>query len=68
MSRSWDSRSDERKGVNMDLEALVQVLDYTLDTKRKKHLVGGILLSVSILFAGLALTTMTLKEEKKHEQ
>ena len=52
----------------MDLEALVQVLDYTLDTKRKKHLVGGILLSVSVLFAGLALTTMTLKEEKKHEQ
>lgn len=52
----------------MDLEALVQILDYTLDTKRKKHIVGGILLSVSILFAGLALTTMTLKEEKRNEQ
>lgn len=52
-----------------NLEALVSMLDFTLDTKRKRHIVGGILLSISFLFGGLALTTMTLKidEENRHE-
>ncbi len=44
-------------------EALVAMLDYTLDTKRKRHIVGGILLSISLLFGGLAFTTMTIKTE-----
>ena len=44
-------------------EAIVQILDYTLNTKRKRHITGGILLSVSMLFGGLALTAMTLKAE-----
>lgn len=46
-----------------EFEALVSALDFTLDTKRKRHIVGGILLSVSLLFAGLAITTVTLKTE-----
>lgn len=46
-----------------ELENIVSVLDFTLDTKRKRHIVGGILLSISILFGGLALTAMTLKTE-----
>lgn len=41
---------------------LINSLDFTLDTKRKRHIVGGILLSISALFGGLAITTMTLKE------
>lgn len=45
------------------IETLVSMLDFTLDTKRRRHIVGGILLSVSMLFGGLALTTMTLKSE-----
>lgn len=54
---------DER---SIDIHDMVSLLDYTLDTPRKRHLVGGILLSVSLLFAGLAITTMTLnKEESK---
>lgn len=44
-------------------EALIMMLDDTLDTERKRHIVGGILLSVSLLFGGLALTTMTIKTE-----
>lgn len=48
-------------------EAIISMLDFTLDSKRKRHLVGGILLSVSLLFGGLALTTMTLKTEGDHE-
>lgn len=46
-----------------DFESLIAMLDFTLNTKRKRHIVGGILLSVSFLFGGLALTTMTLKPE-----
>ena len=45
-------------------ENMVAVLDFTLDSKRKRHIVGGILLSVSMLFGGLALTAMTLKGEE----
>ena len=54
---------DERSSI--DIHDMVSILDFTLDTPRKRHIVGGILLSVSLLFGGLALTTMTLKEEKK---
>lgn len=50
-----------------NFEALVSVLDFTLDSKRKRHIVGGILLSVSFLFVGLALTAMTLQTEEKEE-
>lgn len=45
------------------LEAIVSVLDYTLNSKRKRHIVGGIMMSVSLLFGGLALTAMTIKPE-----
>ncbi|WP_297183028.1 hypothetical protein [uncultured Phocaeicola sp.] len=50
-----------------NFEALVAMLDFTLNSKRKRHIVGGILLSVSLLFGGLALTAMTLKAEEKAE-
>lgn len=45
-------------------ERLVSVLDYILDSKRRRHIVGGGLLSVSALFAGLAITAMTLNSEE----
>lgn len=44
-------------------EALIAMLNYTLDTKKKRHIVGGLLLSMSFMFGGLALTTMTIKED-----
>ena len=45
------------------------MLEESLNTKTKKHIAGGILMSVSLLFGGLAITVMTLKtEEKKDEQ
>lgn len=43
------------------LELLVYQLDNMLDTKRKRHIVGGILLSASALFGGLAVTVFTIK-------
>lgn len=48
-----------------DFGALVTILDVTMDSKRKRHIVGGLLLSVSLLFGGLALTVMTLQMEEK---
>ena len=48
-------------------ENFISVLDYMLDTKRKRHITGGLLISVSLLFGGLALTVMTIKKEEKDE-
>lgn len=41
-------------------------LEYLLNNKKKRHILGGILLSTSLLFAGLAFTVMTLKQEEKN--
>lgn len=48
-----------------NFEAVISMLDFTLDSKRKRHIAGGILLSVSLLFGGLALTAMTLRTEEE---
>lgn len=50
-----------------NLESLVSLLDITLETRRKRHIVGGILLSFSVLFGGLAITAMTLKSEQEED-
>lgn len=51
-----------------ELENLVSVLDYVLNTRRKRHIAGGILLSVSLLFGGLAITVMTIKSEENIDE
>lgn len=51
----------------IDMEGLtnfVSMLDYILDSQRKRHIVGGILLSASLLFGGLAMTVMSIKDEE----
>lgn len=45
------------------LDGFIFSLDNMLDTKRKRHIVGGILLSASALFGGLAVTVFTIKNE-----
>lgn len=51
------------------LEGLISMLDYSLNTRRKRHIAGGILMSISFLFGGLAITIMTIKtEEENHER
>lgn len=40
------------------------MLDQSLNTNKKRHIAGGVLLSISLLFGGLALTIMTLKTEE----
>lgn len=49
-------------------EGFVSMLDFTLDSKRKRHIVGGILLSISCLFAGLAFTSMTMPRGEKTDE
>lgn len=49
------------------LENLISMLDYMLNTKRKRHITGGILLSISMLCGGLAFTVMTIKNEEVDE-
>mgnify|MGYP003301867090 CR=1 FL=1 len=48
-------------------DALLSMLDHILNTKKKRHLAGGVLMSASLLFGGLAVTVLTLKEEKINE-
>jgi hypothetical protein len=49
------------------LEAFLSVLDHALNTKKKRHIAGGILMSISVLFGGLAFTVMTVKTEVEKE-
>lgn len=44
------------------------MLEYSLNTKRKRHIAGGILMSVSLLFGGLAVTIMTIKSEDDNSE
>ena len=56
-------------GNDMDsLESLLTMLDIAINTERKRHLAGGILLSVSMLFGGLAFTVMTTKMIKEKDK
>jgi hypothetical protein len=49
------------------LEEILSMLDHSLNTNKKRHIAGGILLSISLLFGGLAITIITVKEEKENE-
>lgn len=44
------------------------MLDQSLNTNKKRHIAGGVLLSISLLFGGLALTIMTLKTEDNESE
>jgi hypothetical protein len=45
------------------LGELLSMLEYSLNTRKKRHIAGGILMSVSLLFGGLAITIITIKTE-----
>lgn len=50
------------------LEAVLSAMDHILNTKRKRHIAGGVLMSLSMLFGGLAVTVLTLKQDLEREQ
>jgi hypothetical protein len=49
------------------LDNIIEVIDYMLNTRRKRHIIGGILISMSALFGGLAITAITIKPEDDDE-
>lgn len=50
------------------LDRFVSTVDYVLNTRRRRHIAGGVLLSISALFGGLAVTAMTLKISEESEK
>ena len=50
------------------LEILLELCDEALGTKKRRYIVGGILMSVSLFFSGLSITVLLInKEEKEHD-
>lgn len=47
---------------------LISMLDHALNTKKKRHIAGGVLVSVSLLFGGLAITVITMKTEDNYDE
>lgn len=47
----------------LSIQEIVYLVDYSLNSKRKRHITGGVLISVAMLFAGLAIITITVKRE-----
>jgi hypothetical protein len=49
------------------LNYIVAMLERTLGTRNRRHIMGGALVSVSLLFGGLALTVMTIRTDFEEE-
>lgn len=49
-------------------EEILLVLDRSLDSKKRRHIMGGVLLSISLLFGGVAVTIITLKTEENEDE
>lgn len=50
------------------LDGFITAIDAMLDSKRKRHITGGILLSAALLFVGLAVTVITIKIEEDYDE
>jgi len=50
------------------IDNAINLLDYMLDSQRKRHITGGILLSMSLLLGGLAITVMTIGNEEEEDE
>lgn len=51
------------------LNYIVTMLERTLGTRTKRHILGGTLISMSLMLSGLALTIVTIKiDEEDNEE
>lgn len=50
------------------LGRILSMIEHSLNTKKRRHIVGGILVSISLLFGGLAVTVLTLKVDDVPEE
>lgn len=48
-------------------QAMIKRRNNVLDTKRKRHITGGLLLSGALLFGGLAMTVMSIRDDEEDE-
>ena len=49
------------------LERILFMLDNSISTNKGRHIAGGVLFSISLLFGGLAVTVISLKIENQDE-
>lgn len=49
------------------LDNFISTIDVMLDSKRKRHITGGILLSAALLFGGLAITVVTINSNNEED-
>lgn len=49
------------------LDDFISTIDAMLDSKRKRHITGGILLSAALLFGGLAITVVTINSNDEED-
>ncbi len=47
------------------LDDFISTIDAMLNSKRKRHITGGILLSAALMFGGLAVTVVTINSEEE---
>lgn len=47
---------------------LLETFEHLVATKKKRHIVGGILLSTSLFLGGLALTVMSSRDEGVNDE
>lgn len=47
---------------------ILALIDYIIQTQKRRHIIGGMLLSISALFACLSFTILTTKEEGKNDE
>ena len=47
---------------------IIATLEHLVSSKKKRHIVGGILLSASLFLGGLALTVMSTKVEENNDE
>lgn len=50
------------------LRGFVSTIEHILDTERKRHIVGGILVSASIFFGALAITVISMNKEDEYNE
>ena len=48
------------------LDDFISTVDAMLDSRRKRHITGGILLSAALLFGGLAITVVTIQTDEEN--
>ena len=47
---------------------LLATFEHLVSTRKKRHIIGGMLLSASVFLGGLALTVMSAKNEENYNE